>query len=108
MTFRRLQNCLTKMAKPVERSYQAMFKHTVRRSGILILVGVITVLMIMGDPFRARADHPLGISNVWVNTFNCSSFQFSFYANPGSGYAAGRLRSEERRVGKECRSRWSP
>ena len=22
--------------------------------------------------------------------------------------AAGRLRSEERRVGKECRSRWSP
>ena len=68
-----------------------MFKHTVRRSGILVLVGVITVLMIMGDPFRARADHPLGISNVWVNTFNCSSFQFSFYGNPGSGYAAVRI-----------------
>ena len=30
---------------------------------------------------------------------------------PGSfeiPYAAGRMRSEERRVGKECRSRWSP
>ena len=28
---------------------------------------------------------------------------------PGYGYALlERLRSEERRVGKECRSRWSP
>ena len=27
---------------------------------------------------------------------------------PASGFAAGVLRSEERRVGKECRSRWSP
>ena len=24
------------------------------------------------------------------------------------GYKAGKVRSEERRVGKECRSRWSP
>ena len=24
------------------------------------------------------------------------------------GYASGSVRSEERRVGKECRSRWSP
>src|SRR3712207_8943063 len=31
--------------------------------------------------------------------------------DPGPAYGAGqadRLRSEERRVGKECRSRWSP
>src|SRR3712207_9242262 len=27
---------------------------------------------------------------------------------PGGRYAASDLRSEERRVGKECRSRWSP
>ena len=26
----------------------------------------------------------------------------------GKGYVAGQKRSEERRVGKECRSRWSP
>ena len=41
------------------------------------------------------------------------------YGTPGSGYDSGSfvynertytayLRSEERRVGKECRSRWSP
>src|SRR5256886_15187428 len=28
--------------------------------------------------------------------------------NRGAAYANGKLRSEERRVGKECRSRWSP
>ena len=27
---------------------------------------------------------------------------------PGSGKSPGEGRSEERRVGKECRSRWSP
>ena len=29
-------------------------------------------------------------------------------ANAGFFHAAGMSRSEERRVGKECRSRWSP
>ena len=32
---------------------------------------------------------------------------FSDY-QPGSATAGYRARSEERRVGKECRSRWSP
>src|SRR5260364_123181 len=27
---------------------------------------------------------------------------------PGAGWPLGDVRSEERRVGKECRSRWSP
>ena len=29
-------------------------------------------------------------------------------ADKSAGKAAGKARSEERRVGKECRSRWSP
>ena len=31
-----------------------------------------------------------------------------FYQMPVSAALASQLRSEERRVGKECRSRWSP
>ena len=30
------------------------------------------------------------------------------YVKQAVEYMAGRIRSEERRVGKECRSRWSP
>ena len=30
------------------------------------------------------------------------------HITPGGGFQGGRSRSEERRVGKECRSRWSP
>ena len=31
-----------------------------------------------------------------------------WYVVDAEGKTLGRLRSEERRVGKECRSRWSP
>ena len=32
----------------------------------------------------------------------------AFYVSVGAGVNAADDRSEERRVGKECRSRWSP
>ena len=32
----------------------------------------------------------------------------TFFMNPGGKGANQAVRSEERRVGKECRSRWSP
>ena len=32
----------------------------------------------------------------------------TFFAGMGAGLGTGFARSEERRVGKECRSRWSP
>ena len=43
-------------------------------------------------------------------TFVASSVRFFFAIIPLIIwlYAANRFRSEERRVGKECRSRWSP
>ena len=33
---------------------------------------------------------------------------FAFIEMPDSAEASNAIRSEERRVGKECRSRWSP
>ena len=41
-----------------------------------------------------------------VNLRGGQDFMFDY--NPGQVWASGKLRSEERRVGKECRSRWSP
>ena len=35
-------------------------------------------------------------------------FGHAAFAQGSAGFGAGGLRSEERRVGKECRSRWSP
>ena len=32
----------------------------------------------------------------------------AFHASAASRFLPGQIRSEERRVGKECRSRWSP
>ena len=56
----------------------------------------------------------------WINYLGCESF-FRLISNTGGGYAFYKdakllrltryrynNRSEERRVGKECRSRWSP
>ena len=39
------------------------------------------------------------------------AWTFKVYSNKGKGRSAEKhykIRSEERRVGKECRSRWSP
>src|SRR5207253_4869689 len=38
----------------------------------------------------------------------CSGSSTTFWTYPGLKPAAWNWRSEERRVGKECRSRWSP
>ena len=43
---------------------------------------------------KVRALRQLGVNDVILD--------------PGFGFAKTRSRSEERRVGKECRSRWSP
>ena len=46
-----------------------------------------------------------------MHIFECGQcFRFNKEENDGSytGTAFGSSRSEERRVGKECRSRWSP
>ena len=43
-----------------------------------------------------------------LSGLDLSSFVESFESLPPSEVGAWDLRSEERRVGKECRSRWSP
>src|SRR5258707_8456945 len=48
-----------------------------------------------------RSDDGLLHSNIWTQ-------QESQVANPYHGPWSASMRSEERRVGKECRSRWSP
>ena len=53
--------------------------------------GGVTVI---GAPF-----HKVTIQSAWSNNH--------FSASP-TALASAQLRSEERRVGKECRSRWSP
>src|ERR1022692_5104876 len=58
-------------------------------------------------------DHPLGNTNE-VSAFLADSInqlrrgQLDPRVANGMGYLTSVLRSEERRVGKECRSRWSP
>ena len=48
-----------------------------------------------------------GIEGAVLDTAELGSGRANFYArHPASG--PGKGRSEERRVGKECRSRWSP
>src|SRR3989442_4042436 len=43
-----------------------------------------------------------------LQTLNVEEIPFAMMNGNCQGYAKGRQRSEERRVGKECRSRWSP
>ena len=56
------------------------------------------------------------VSDAFNNLSDCASclitmFGYKLAAKPadkGHPFGHGRMRSEERRVGKECRSRWSP
>src|SRR2546430_11245630 len=64
------------------------------------------ILIFLGLLFPA-----LGFINVYpfLYSFVADHFQYLACAAPLTLFAAGiTMRSEERRVGKECRSRWSP
>ena len=62
----------------------------------------------------------LTVSSVWAKDYNvddlvaghsstkCAWFKESSEKDPNQRYSDYYIRSEERRVGKECRSRWSP
>ena len=49
-----------------------------------------------------------GIREIEVYTLNSTGFEARGFADGASFREALETRSEERRVGKECRSRWSP
>ena len=48
------------------------------------------------------------VNDVEVVRDGVAALDFLFATGPCCGRDASDLRSEERRVGKECRSRWSP
>ena len=48
-------------------------------------------------------------ADIEMNTFNTGSSDYDIIDKPAVDVSIKKLgRSEERRVGKECRSRWSP
>src|SRR5258707_8358268 len=54
----------------------------------------------------AGLSNPMWLSLIWTN---CKPAGIAPFADPRATCSIGMpLRSEERRVGKECRSRWSP
>src|SRR5256886_14867485 len=57
--------------------------------------------------FRRSLAHRVDVSNVRNVRFGSSATEAGEARHPRSS-ASPRKRSEERRVGKECRSRWSP
>src|SRR2546422_10798548 len=56
--------------------------------------------------FNDGVSDPIGLAQTLVATYNGSLLHT--YTAALKGFAATLPRSEERRVGKECRSRWSP
>src|SRR5687768_18583458 len=106
--------------------YTTLFRSALRRR--LGLPKSVNGVMI-AQPYGANSDYPLqewdvvtkigdmpidsdGKVAVRYDLRLSSSYLVQKYAKNGllplTIYRDGRLRSEERRVGKECRSRWSP
>ena len=56
------------------------------------------------------ANGPQGILKHYLHLewLNCPMTMLGGFSGGGGGGGGGGGRSEERRVGKECRSRWSP
>ena len=67
------------------------------------LCGVLVALLMEGKPVAAVADFPLLGRRVAA----AEGTPLRSVGGPRGGFGGG-PRSEERRVGKECRSRWSP
>src|SRR5574344_2993339 len=70
-----------------------------------------------GEPLRTQIWKQSGKEcNVTASTFSGNALKVTYSLSAGNNYIvtytfgkSGRInRSEERRVGKECRSRWSP
>ena len=92
---------------------------------IVVVAGVPLAHFVVGDRLAESYAMVTLVEQGWADqtdvarAFACSSRTLRRYqrrydegglVRPGrvAGYPKGRPRSEERRVGKECRSRWSP
>src|SRR5947209_10148860 len=59
-------------------------------------------------PISADLEHRAPDSRLGAPRRDRRALEGVQYRDPDRRYARRRLRSEERRVGKECRSRWAP
>ena len=88
-----------------------MFRHAMYslRGGFLIRPLTIALTLGCAGAFLSWSEEEFPAASAWVPTV-----LFPSHADPQvaqvilAGIAASIMRSEERRVGKECRSRWSP
>src|SRR5256886_12092965 len=81
----------------------------------LTVTGVQTCALPISPPERKREHELVASALRWVDaTSSCSRLRSGGVSMPprplliAASVRLSRLRSEERRVGKECRSRWSP
>src|SRR5687768_18608627 len=71
---------------------------------LLIVVVIIGILAAIAIPKFAATKDKAKLASVKTDLRNSMTAQEAYF----SDYATYGTRSEERRVGKECRSRWSP
>ena len=79
-------------------------------TGIVTLIAALTRLIGLGHPDRLMFDEIYYVKDAYALWHNGYESVWSHNADElfSEGNFSTQLRSEERRVGKECRSRWSP
>ena len=77
---------------------------------LLIVVGIILVIAAIAIPDLLRSRVSANQASAVGSLHTISTAETNYATTYGTGYSPdlASLRSEERRVGKECRSRWSP
>jgi len=73
-------------------------------SAATVLFGCFAALLLLGSPIAVALGVSAMLAFLYVGTDLSSIVQIAF--NSVNSFPI--MRSEERRVGKECRSRWSP
>ena len=73
-----------------------------KNKAVKTLCGAVLGAAFLTSTMQARADEVVSDTNGPINTEIAST------GNAATNLPQARSRSEERRVGKECRSRWSP
>jgi len=114
---RRVEPAYPPLAKAAEVSGAVVVEVTVGEDGNVISARAISGHPLLKDAAVAAARQwtftPTQLAGVPVKVIGTITFNFNLGVPPGRGddserRVAGATRSEERRVGKECRSRWSP
>ena len=100
-----------KFVETLKLAIAAIWAHKLRSAltllGMIIGVTAFVVVVSLISGFNKYIDEK--IAGIGSKSFTVQRFNFEDFKDLDSIAAAQRRnRSEERRVGKECRSRWSP